>query len=460
MVVNTGGVLAGASNGTTGGRVGSVTLSGGSIHPGPDAADGSVGTLTASTLTVNSGSDLRFDITTGPAGGNDRLQVTNKALFAGPSTVTPVIDDITALAPGQYTLLTAGSITINSGATPVLAGLPTTSRLNFSLAINNTPGLIALNVTGATPKGIRWSGSSGTNLWDVNTTLNWLDSVNSNEHYFDYDSPTFDDAAFNSNIVLNSVITPHSLTFANNSLNYSVTSSSGTGGITGTTSLVKTGSEALTLGLSNTYTGQTLIAGGTLVLATSTALSPATTLVLGVSGSAGKLDLAGNDGTVAGLGSGGGPGTGNTITNSSPAASTLTFAGNGPSTFPGTIQDGAGGVSLHIASGTLVLTGNNTNSGTTTIDDAETSDQDTPGTVKDGVATLRVGNGGTTGSVGPGAIVDNGVLVLDRSDSVNVANNISGSGSVIKTGNGTLTLSGTNTFHGISVLGGGAHLRR
>ncbi len=56
----------------------------------------------------------------------------------------------------------------------------------------------------------------------------------------------------------------------------------------------------------------------------------------------------------------------------------------------------------------------NTYSGTTTI----------------GAGTLRVGAGGTSGSLGTGPVIDNAALMFNRSDSVTLATAVSGSGTL------------------------------
>ena len=60
---------------------------------------------------------------------------------------------------------------------------------------------------------------------------------------------------------------------------------------------------------------------------------------------------------------------------------------------------------------------------------------------------MQIGNGDANGNV-PGAILDNGSLVLDRNDGGSFANNISGTGSVNYEGGTTLQLSGANSFSG------------
>ena len=85
-----------------------------------------------------------------------------------------------------------------------------------------------------------------------------------------------------------------------------------------------------------------------------------------------------------------------------------------------------------MGTGTSILTGTNTYSGGTTIT----------------AGTLQLGNGGVTGSI-VGNVVDNGVLEFNRTDAgLNLAGNISGAGSVIQAGTGTVTFRGTNTYGG------------
>ncbi|MGD0252515.1 MAG: autotransporter-associated beta strand repeat-containing protein [Verrucomicrobiota bacterium] len=94
---------------------------------------------------------------------------------------------------------------------------------------------------------------------------------------------------------------------------------------------------------------------------------------------------------------------------------------------------------LQVSSGTLTLSGANTYTGGTTIS----------------AGTLQVGAGGTSGSFGTGDVTNNGVLVFNRSDSVAFGNVISGAGSVVQYGSGTLTLAGANTYTGATTVSNG-----
>lgn len=84
--------------------------------------------------------------------------------------------------------------------------------------------------------------------------------------------------------------------------------------------------------------------------------------------------------------------------------------------------------------GTLILTGENTYGGTTTVGDG----------------TLQIGNGGNTGSIASDIRLyrTSSTLVFDRSDSFTHAGTIFDLGGVVKKGPGIVTLSGLNTYVG------------
>jgi autotransporter-associated beta strand protein len=120
------------------------------------------------------------------------------------------------------------------------------------------------------------------------------------------------------------------------------------------------------------------------------------------------------------------------------AGGTTTFsAGRAASILiAGTIA-GGGGI-LKSGSGDLVLAGDNTFSGTTTV----------------AGGWVRLGAGGGGGSVaGPIAVAtaDTGV-VIDRSDDLTVANVISGSGGLFKEGGNTVTMTGASSYTGGTTL--------
>ncbi len=71
--------------------------------------------------------------------------------------------------------------------------------------------------------------------------------------------------------------------------------------------------------------------------------------------------------------------------------------------------------------------------------------------------TLQLGAGGTSGQLAAASsnVINNGALVVDRSNDIALANIISGTGTLTKTGAGTLTLGTTNTYSGATTVTGG-----
>ncbi len=90
-------------------------------------------------------------------------------------------------------------------------------------------------------------------------------------------------------------------------------------------------------------------------------------------------------------------------------------------------------------SGTLVLTGGNNYSGTTTIS----------------AGTLQIGNGGANYGLGVGSVVDNGNLTFDLTGTQYTNDSISGSGSLTQAGLGTTVLTAPNTYTGTTTISAG-----
>ena len=111
----------------------------------------------------------------------------------------------------------------------------------------------------------------------------------------------------------------------------------------------------------------------------------------------------------------------------------------------GALSGNGGGISLDKVpvagnlTGTLILAETNTYTGTTTIN----------------AGTLQIGNSGSTGTLGGGLVNNNSVLVFSRSNSYNVTNLITGTGSLVQNGAGTLTLSNTNSYSGLTTVTNG-----
>ncbi|MGA2230751.1 MAG: autotransporter-associated beta strand repeat-containing protein [Tepidisphaeraceae bacterium] len=201
----------------------------------------------------------------------------------------------------------------------------------------------------------------------------------------------------------------------------------------GSLSLVKSGLGTLVLTNANSYSGGTTIQSGTLQVGNSLALGNASA-PLNVTG--GELDLHGNNTTVGSL-----TGTG-TITDLTATAVNFTYNSALSSTFAGVIQSPSGSINLiKSGTGTLTLTGANTYTGTTSINQG----------------AIELGNGGSSGSIGAGSISDSSSLIIDRSDSSgSIASAITGGGSLTMIGSGTFALTAADSFTGGTNIQSGA----
>ena len=198
------------------------------------------------------------------------------------------------------------------------------------------------------------------------------------------------------------------------------------------------GPGTVTLGGGNLYSGGTTIAGGVLQLG-----NPASLGTGGLAAGGGTLDLNGISATVGDL-----TGATGVITTLNGLA-TLTVGTSNSTVYSGTIVDsGTNQASLtKNGAGALTLLGNNSYSGTTTVNGG----------------TLALGNGGGAppGSgelLGPVALNNNSTLLVNRADDVDFTATISGTGSLVKMGAGTLTLEGTDTYSGGTIIRNGTLL--
>ncbi|EAU6527990.1 autotransporter outer membrane beta-barrel domain-containing protein [Salmonella enterica] len=224
--------------------------------------------------------------------------------------------------------------------------------------------------------------------------------------------------------------------------------------IGGTGSVVKSGDKTLTLSGANSYTGGTTISGGTLVATNVEALGSGdvtdnATLELNTGGTfdnvisgSGQVVKSGDETlTLSGANSYTG---GTTISGGTLVASNVEALGTGDITDNATLELNAGGDFANNIGGTgsvvksgdktLTLSGSNTYTGGTTISGG----------------TLVASN---VDALGSGDVTDNATLEMNTGG--DFANNIGGTGSVVKSGDKTLTLSGTNSYTGGTTISGG-----
>lgn len=215
--------------------------------------------------------------------------------------------------------------------------------------------------------------------------------------------------------------------------------------------IIKNGSATLVLSGANTFSGDTRIVGGSVQLSPTAGAPAGTSLALQNStvdlnaADAGTLSFRGSVGTVAAT-LGGLKGSRNQgLVNTSGAGVALTVGNNGQSTIYSGVLSGIGGSLTKIGAGTLVLAGNNTYDGITTISDG----------------SLQLGDGGASGSLsGAGYIQNDGNLTINRDNGMVQGVDfgggyIMGSGSFTQAGSGTTTLNLGNSYSGATTVSAG-----
>jgi len=355
--------------------------------------NGVIGTLAVSGNLTMKGGNYYFDV-----GTSTKDQITVGGTL-NQIQANVIINATTTLTNGLYPLITAtGGV---SGSTASLIAIGFSQAGQLAVLTNSTANELDLLVYSGVAPTVTWVGDGSQNLWDE-TANNWTPALFKNNDQVQFT----DTGSANPAVNMDVVVYPSTVTVDSTSKNYTLAGSNG-GKISGGASLIKPGTSTSTLTLEtlNDYSGVTAIDGGVVQL--------------------GDGASAANDGMV---------GIGNVTNNTTLVATNVnaeTLLGNlvGTGTL---IQSGAG---------TLILAGNNTGFS---------------GPILIAANSLQVGNG-VSGTLGTGNVTNNGSLNFNIATpgALTVSANISGLGSVTNIGTGTVTLSGTNTYAGRTVIPAG-----
>jgi fibronectin-binding autotransporter adhesin len=491
------GTIAGATGVFGAGIIGSnLTITTSGAIQGSGGANAITFTGGSSVLTLQAGYSFTGNVVANP--GTDILEVAGVTDFSfdvsaigpgqtfqnfagfrktGGNTVT-LTGATTATTPWQ---ITQGVLAISSDAalgdvsqrvTLATGTLRFTSNLtlNHGIGINAPGGTIDIGSTASTisgtiigPGGLTVSGNGGDlTLTSTANAFSGTTTINSGV------ALRIGDGGFNGSTGTGPVINNGQLFFN------STTLAIRPGDISGTGSVTQMGSGVVHLNGNNSYSGLTTISAGTLQIGEGATISAGgTTGTLGTGNVVNNSVLAYNRidaiqyaGSISGTGVVNvlhgnfvltGPNTytggtniasGATLQLGIPTANgsiagnvsnsgTLAFNNGSSLTYSGVIS-GIGQVTK-AGSGTAILTGNNVYTGGTTIT----------------AGRLQLGNGGTSGSLGTGTIINNGELAFNRSDNISFGQVISGTGGLVQLGSGTLTLTAVNTYTGPTTINAG-----
>jgi len=418
-------------NGATIGGSGKIDLSpvlqsGAMVAPG-HGIGGEGKFFISSPLTESGGIVNQFDLSDDPTGTvktNDQIIITGALTVSGKNTIRVTLPD-GPLLNGTYTLFKFTSF---------IGSLTNFNLINANGILTNPPGEIDILVNNIrTPGNLTWVGGVAGNTWDDGVTTNWLNGASADVFHF-FDTILFDDTgSLAPPVNLVGSVTPANVT-VNATNDYTFV---GSGKISGFGNLIKTNSGTLTMQATNDYAGVTVLGGGVLSVSWLTNSGLASPIGAADSNSDNVLFTGG---TLRFTGGNGSTDHGMTLSNGivdvTSSATTLTF--NGVITGSGTLTK--------MGQGRLALSGINTYSGSTLVNDG----------------SLQLSTTTGTGSFGTGPVTLNGltnaVTLRFGSDGQTMANtlNVIGTNNFTSdpgnqivsdmTGDGTLTVNGGTTF--------------
>ena len=336
--------------------------------------------------------------------------------------------------------------------TLLLANLDPTQSGNYTVVITNSVSSTnaTATLTVVTPDTLEWQGLTAD--WDT-TSTNWFDLAAQTAVAFSQNAGVlFDDNITNQvyQISLDLPLTPNSIVVASSN-----TYTFGGGGyLTGNFNLLKNGAGTLILDTANTYSGNTMVQGGTLQVGNNDS-----------SGSLGTSLITNNATLAFSRGD-------NALNVSSPihGSGTVTYNGSGTVTVSGAsdytggtiinagilnLQNSAGlgaaGGGAAVANGGQLYIAANVN-----VPQALTLNG-----VGDGNGALRKGGAGATVYGGPVTLASDSSIGVDGSSTLNLSNVVSGATSALTvSGSGTLVLSGvSNSWGGMTTINSGSILQ-
>jgi len=185
------------------------------------------------------------------------------AAYGGTATFS--VGTVSALSTTNQWFKNDVAMPDKTNATLTLTGVGTGDDANYRVVVGNSNGTtnsVTVSLTVVAANSLKWNSANTSGVWDTASSANWLDVSNSTQTVFNtFDQVLFDDTVGVSNTVsISGSVAPSVITVDSSTNNFVFT---GTGPLSGSSSLVKKGSSTLTLNVPvSGFTGPVTISGG------------------------------------------------------------------------------------------------------------------------------------------------------------------------------------------------------
>jgi autotransporter-associated beta strand protein len=433
---------------------------------------GGISTLNFANDVIVSGGELRFEV---GSGTSDLLNITGGlALNSGSIFIAP----FSGLSTGDFTLANFNAASLSGSVSNMTLQFGQRAIGTINTA---TPGQLRLNISSIGSTGImNWNGTAN-GTWNLSGEQNWFNTNTAQQDaFFAGDTVNFlDGVGLTTDIEKVGLLEPAAVNINTSTLVYDI---GGSGTITGAAAVTKNGTSTVIFSSANNFTGGTTINTGTVVSGNSGAMGSGSILLAGSgaafmmtggithgSATTGTININADNAVI------GGNGTLNTAVNtfntpitvsvpttgttfSLNATAVFTHLGAGPITLTATDQSlgsirftgthaSWGGVDWNLGNSSVSMFNRDSarNIPLGSLAGGPNTQLRGNASTGQGITTFTIGGGNINSTTFAGRILDGTV------------NNNTGTVALVK-GNGTLTLTGANTYTGTTTVNNGGTL--
>lgn len=186
------------------------------------------------------------------------------AVYGGTATFT--VQAVSELATTNQWFKNNVALPGQTNATLALNNVGAGDAVNYRVVVGNSNGTnnsISVSLTVLAANSLKWNDAGSSDVWDADSTPNWLNLSNATQTVFgSFDQVLFDDTVgVSNNVTINGTVSPSLITVDSSANNFTFAQGSSPA-LSGTGSLVKQGTSLLTIFTPAGFAGPVSIQGG------------------------------------------------------------------------------------------------------------------------------------------------------------------------------------------------------